>query len=323
MVMPEVPMPPLPEVSPASRPHKTSSLAVASLVLGMFSCALSCLAGIPAIICGAIGLTSIRKSRQADFGPVLSGEGFAVTGLVLGGLGTLIAPVLVGLLLPAVQAAREAARRTACTNNCRQISVAMLTAESATQQIPAAIVDERGRPLLSWRVAILPYIEEQALYAEFHLDEPWDSEHNRALIPRMPQVYLCPSTPTAREEGVTTYLAAAGRGMALDAPAVPPGQNRRPKVAGVRLEGLTDGTANTILVVEVPPEDAVPWTKPVDFDCAPAAAHDLLFGGAAHAGGIHMAAFADGHIRAITSDVEPQTLSALLTRAGAEQVSLD
>ena len=324
MAIPDVPMPPLPQAKlPGNRQHKTSAAAVASLILGLFSCGFSCLTGIPAIVCGAIGLTNIRKSRQAAFGPALSGEGLAVAGLVLGALGTLVAPVLVGLLLPAVQSAREAARRSSCANNCRQIVLGMLNAESVTQKIPVAIIDEQGRPLLSWRVAILPYVGESALYEQFHLDEPWDSEHNRDLIRLMPPVYACPSTPGPQEEGNTTYLAAAGKGMALGEPGISPVRHGKSRVAGVSGGSFVDGFSKTILVVEVAPEDAVPWTKPSDFDCPPAKAHDLLFRGAAHAGGIHMAIFADGHISQVTSDMDSRVLSALFTRAGGENVSLD
>ena len=111
-----------------------------------------------------------------------------------------IIAVLIALLLPAVQSAREAARRAQCVNNLKQIGLAMHNYASANGGFPpAAIVDPRGKPLLSWRVAILPYLDANPLYAKFKLDEPWDSPHNKELLKYMPAVYGCPSRNLAGE----------------------------------------------------------------------------------------------------------------------------
>src|ERR1700731_3796855 len=102
--------------------------------------------------------------------------------------------VLIALLLPAVQSAREAARRAQCTNNLKQIGLAFHNYHSANNAFPrAAITDKQGKPVLSWRVAILPYIEQQELYKKFKRDEPWDSPHNKALLKEVPTTYVCPS----------------------------------------------------------------------------------------------------------------------------------
>ena len=101
--------------------------------------------------------------------------------------------VLVALLLPATQSAREAARRAQCTNNIKQIMLAMHNYLSANNSFPRDITDKDGKPLLSWRVAILPYIEQAELYNKFKLDEPWDSPHNKELLKEMPPTFLCPS----------------------------------------------------------------------------------------------------------------------------------
>ena len=99
--------------------------------------------------------------------------------------------VLVALLLPAVQAAREAARRNASLNNMKQLVVSMLNYESERKFLPTqAIYDDDESPLLSWRVAVLPYLGEQALYDRFLLDEPWDSPHNIQLLPLMPEIFI-------------------------------------------------------------------------------------------------------------------------------------
>ena len=86
-------------------------------------------------------------------------------------------------------------------NNEKQIALAMHNYHAANDHLPpAAIKDKAGKPLLSWRVAILPYLEQAALYNKFHLDEPWDSPHNKALIASMPAVYACPE-PADRGRG--------------------------------------------------------------------------------------------------------------------------
>ena len=100
---------------------------------------------------------------------------------------------LLALLVPATGSAREAARRAQCVNNLKQIGLANHNYHSANNVFPMqAITDKDGKPLLSWRVAILPYIEQQELYNKFKLDEPWDSPNNKPLIKEMPKAYLCP-----------------------------------------------------------------------------------------------------------------------------------
>ena len=79
------------------------------------------------------------------------------------------------------------------SNNLKQLALGIHNFHSAYRKLPAARTDENGQPLLSWRVAILPFIEQQALYEQFHLDEPWDSEHNLKLIDQMPATFTDPS----------------------------------------------------------------------------------------------------------------------------------
>ena len=88
---------------------------------------------------------------------------------------------MMGMLLPAVQQAREAARRVESANLLRNMAIAVHNYHDAYGHFPTNIVDADGKPLLSWRVAILPFIEEMNLYDQFRLDEPWDSEHNIKL----------------------------------------------------------------------------------------------------------------------------------------------
>src|SRR5262249_24089587 len=115
----------------------------------------------------------------------------------------------------------------------------------------AAITDKAGKPLLSWRVAILPYVEQDNLYQQFKLDEPWDSEHNKKLLDKMPPIYRLtqPAGQEMKNPPPTTHFRVFhGKGAAFE------------DDKGLTFASFTDGTSNTILIVEA--TDAVPWTKP-------------------------------------------------------------
>lgn len=127
----------------------------------------------------------------------------------------------------------------------------------------------------------------------------------------MPAVFACPSSDL--EPGLTAYLAAAGSGMALDEP------THKGRFAGVPLREITDGTSKTILVVEAGHDQAVPWTKPEEITVDPDRATQGLLGSAtSHAGGLRVALFADGHVEFLSDDIDPEVLTALLTRSGNE-----
>ncbi len=218
--------------------------------------------------------------------------------------------VLVALLLPAVQAAREAARLNSSMNNMKQLLLSMHNYHDATKAFPAhAIYSADGKPLLSWRVAVLPYLEQKQLYDQFHLDEPWDSEHNLKLAKQMPLVFAEPSSTLDPAEGKTNYLGVGGD------KGVFPKQKK-----GMGIRNITDGTSNSIAIVQVDDEHAVPWTKPVDF--TPDADDPMSGIGPLHAG-VFLAGFCDGHVDAIAYTIDPETLKALFTRNGGEVVGND
>ena len=210
--------------------------------------------------------------------------------------------VLVALLLPAVQAAREAGRRAQSANNLHQIAIALLQHEAKFGEFPArASFDAQGKPLLSWRVHLLPYLDQQALYKQFKLDEPWDSPANRALIARMPSIYQNPSAPPA--PGKAHYLAVRGKGTLFE--------GDKPRKIGE----IQDGASRTIAVVEVDPERAVEWTKPEDWESDPD--RPLAGLGRAHANGFG-AAFCDGHVQFLSRNMDAAVFKMLLTIAGGE-----
>jgi len=217
-----------------------------------------------------------------------------------------IGAMATGLLLPAVQKVREAAARTQDANNLKQLAIAMHNYAAAAGKgfPPAAICDAAGKPLLSWRVALLPYLEANDLYKQFNLNESWDSPHNRRLSALMPAVYATPAAlPTL---GETHYRVFVGNGAVLD-------QDR-----STRLAQITDGTSNTLLIVET--ADSVPWTKPDGIAYDPKGPLPRF---ASFYGGAFLAAFADGSVRTLRADLPEATLRALITRAGGEPVNPD
>jgi len=207
------------------------------------------------------------------------------------------------LLVPAVQKVREAAARTQSANNLKQMALAMHSYHDTYRMFPpAAICDANGKPLLSWRVAILPYIEQQELYRQFKLDEPWDSAHNRKLIPQMPSTYALPAAH--KKPGETHYRVFVGGGAGFE------------WSKGTRIFDITDGTSNTILAVEA--AESVPWTKPDElvYD----AKKPLPKLGNFYGNGRCNVALFDGSVRFLANDLPEQTLRALITRAGGEAI---
>ncbi len=206
--------------------------------------------------------------------------------------------VLTGLLLPAVQAAREAARRMQSSNNLKQLMLSLHNYESTFKSLPArASKGANGKPLLSWRVAILPYIEQTNLYNQFHLDEPWDSEHNIKLLDKMPVTFRHPSFSGRQDQ--TVYLAPYYESTVWS--------QDKPKFAQI-----TDGLANTIALFEVDDAHAVPWTKPDDLDL-----HELEIIDCFRPTGSNIGFF-DGHVIFLARDIDLGLLKAMITSAGGE-----
>lgn len=166
-----------------------------------------------------------------------------------------VASGILGLLLMyGSHLATDARNRINTICRLKQIGLAMHSYHDKHGHLPpAAIRDKQGRPLLSWRVLMLPYFEERELYNEFHLDEPWDSPHNIKLLPRMPVLYTRPGRTAEEENYGTCMQAVVGPGTVFgeDVP--------------LTFEQITkaDGTGYTLLVVEA--RDLVPWTKPEDY----------------------------------------------------------
>jgi hypothetical protein len=149
--------------------------------------------------------------------------------------------------------AKILADRAASKGNLRQIGIAFHNWHSAANQFPVDIADKKGKAMLSWRVAILPYVGQEKLYKEFRQDEPWDSAHNLKLLEKMPDVYRSPRVKL-QGKGNTVYQLFMG-------PEAVFGRGQPPTIFRI-----TDGTSNTIMAIESP--TATPWTKPggIPFD---------------------------------------------------------
>jgi hypothetical protein len=187
-----------------------------------------------------------------------------------------------------------------------QLGLAMHNYHDALGELPShAIYSKDGKPLLSWRVAVLPYLDQEKLYKEFRLDEPWDSEHNKKLIDKMPEVFRSPRMKVKKAE-MTTYLVPIGDGLIFT------GTDQKIKILNIE-----DGTSNTIMLVDAADEQAVVWTRPDDLKVDANAPFKGLIG---HYPSTFLAVFADGSTRVIPMNLPAKTLWALFTRSGGEVI---
>jgi hypothetical protein len=164
--------------------------------------------------------------------------------------------LLTCLLFPAVETARAPARRAVCANNLRRIAMALHNYHDANGCFPPAYVaDKNGKPMHSWRVLILPYLGQGALYNTYNFAEPWDGPNNKKLLAARSPVFVCPSDPNAYAPGATqtSYVAVVGRNAAW------PGEKSR-RLDSVDFQG---GASNTIMVVEVA-NSGIQWSEPRD-----------------------------------------------------------
>ena len=204
--------------------------------------------------------------------------------------------------------ARQAIDQTA-KDQLRRIAVAMHNWHATHGRFPAqANYDNEGRPLLSWRVHLLPFLGGLELHKQFHLNEPWDSQHNRMLLKKMPTVYVMPDSKVA-SQGSTCYLRPVGPATSC------PGKE------SITFRDITDGTSNTVLVIEVDEDHAVPWTKPEDLEYDPEVPTRGLGG---HIEGTARTVLCDGSPRVLhyllTDPLRKTDLRAIFTRNGGEYV---
>jgi prepilin-type processing-associated H-X9-DG protein len=209
-------------------------------------------------------------------------------------------PMMIG---PAMQQASFAAQATQQKNNLRSIALALHNFHDVYGRFPKSTSrNESDDALLSWRVHLLPFLGHEDLYDLFVLEEPWDSETNRPLADQMPDIFRAPNVDP--QPGQTVYQVPVGPGAAFE------------DGTEVRMRDFTDGTSNTIMIVEVAPERAVIWTQPGDYTFDPEGSLDGLERIGSDG---FQAAFVDGHVETmseVTGDLKP-----FFTRNGGEQIS--
>jgi hypothetical protein len=249
--------------------------------------------------------------KPFDAPPKKSYTGMIILFVTLGVFGMMCVCCGPVLLLPAIQAAREAARRGVCGNNMRQIGMALqLYADANNTLPPAYVADASGQPLYSWRVLLLPYLEQSALFDQFDKEKAWDSPENMHVSETNVPVYRCPSSPGNSAEALTSYVLVTGPQALFDG-------TKRPT-----FDDIKDGVASTIMLIETRDLD-IHWAEPRDvtFD-------EVLAGfnqgersgpGSYHPGGMNVL-LSDGSMTFIADSIDPQVLRSLLTPAGEEVV---
>ena len=244
-----------------------------------------------------------RDGNEIAFATTIPKEGALLAGT---------SAIGIGLLLPAVQKVRGVAARSVSQNNLKQIGIAIHAYHDTYQHFPRDITDKDGKPILSWRVAILPFIEQGALYNKFKMDEPWDGPNNKEWSKALIKTYLAPNELVqVNKEGyaLTSYKGVAGPGTIFDA-----------EVKKLSIVGVTDGTSNTVMVVEA--GDYIPWAKPGDIVIDPKKPLPKLVS----AGLVDQfnALMCDGSVRVVnTKKVSEKTLRAAFSRDGGEVLGPD
>ena len=191
-------------------------------------------------------------------------------------------------------------------NHLKLIGLAMHNFHEVHGRFPSDIRDEDGKPLLSWRVQLLPFLDHITLFDQFNLDEPWDSPNNKPLIAKMPAVLRAPGSKA--EAARTNYVGLAHEnGIFRDG-------------AGIRIADIVDGTSNTIMIAEADDKQAVTWTKPDDLEFDPKKPHTGL--GKLRDGSFY-ALLGDGAVRKLSIKISADLLRRLADRADGETVTLD
>jgi prepilin-type processing-associated H-X9-DG protein len=210
---------------------------------------------------------------------------------------------VVAELVEGVQRIRQSANVAVSANNLKQLALAMHNYHDTYGHFPPqAIYSKQGKPLLSWRVLLLPYLEQDNLYRQFKLDEAWDGPHNKGLLAQMPKVFADPAVES--KDPMTVYQAFVGPGAFFE------------DKKGLPINEITDGTSNTLMIVEA--ANPVSWTKPQDLPYDPNQPLPKLGG---HRPGGFNAAFCDGSVRFLRQNIKESLLRDLITRNGGEVIN--
>jgi len=207
--------------------------------------------------------------------------------------------ILLALLLPAIGAARTAAKRVNSMNHLRQIGLALHNYYDVHQAFPPAVVtDQAGNPLYSGRVLLLPYLEHGDVYNRFHKDKAWDSPENMSVSQTVIDTFLDPAN-TGGSAYRSDYVFVTGPATILE------GGKK------VTFAEITDGTSNTVLAIETT-QGPSSWAQPsewnIDQITLPPSNHKQ----------VRLVLFADGSVRPIEHNSAQQSIRAAATRNGGE-----
>jgi prepilin-type processing-associated H-X9-DG protein len=265
-----------------------------------------------------------------------------------------IIAVLIALLLPAVQMAREAARRSQCKNNLHQIGVALHNYQSSHGVLPSSVVGTSGgaaqnHSLHTWLTMILPYVEQDVLYNGYNFSLRYSHATNATVVRQAVEGYLCPSVPNEplvqAGFGVNNYAASGGtEPQVFDGVMFP--------ISSVGIRDIVDGTSQTLAAGEIIHETlgwargadatgggggggcsngfargvvrwwkcctacAQPGVNPFQTGCNGSCERRFQFS-SMHKGGLHFA-FADGHVQFLSENIDVMLLRAMTTRSGQE-----
>ncbi|MEX0610954.1 MAG: DUF1559 domain-containing protein [Pirellulales bacterium] len=243
----------------------------------------------------AVGIVWIARSS-------LYGEEKTLLGMILAGC--------LALLLWHIPAEKRPELRSRCANRLRHIGFALQEYHDAYGSFPPAyLADAGGKPMHSWRVLILPYLENRRLYAQYNFNEPWDGPNNRLLANQISDVFRCPSDNPAKPDE-TSYVAVVGP------------RTIWPGAESTVFGDIPDGATKTVLVVEVE-NSGIHWMEPRDLDISalkpaarPGRKNPIASG---HPGG-PQAVMADASLRTLSKSMRRDTLEAFFTRDGGEPI---
>jgi hypothetical protein len=222
--------------------------------------------------------------------------------------------VCLGLGVWAIHAVREAqnaALKITCAGKMTQIALAMRNYSQKYGCFPPAYVtDKNGRPAHSWRVLLLPFLEEEKIYKAYRFDEPWDSPANRKVAEAVAKWFQCPAASHDKGDVTTDYMMVVGEHTISDGP------------HGRKAKEITDGLSDTIMLVEVA-DSQVPWNKPEDLQFATmnfrinSTKRQCISGNHPD---VAVVAFCDGSARRLDEKTNPELIKAMLTIDGGETI---